>query len=91
VAEAISVGASYHIFKNCELMEVHSAIKNVLAGQKYIAPLVAYDVLCAILYSASTEGKLTARQKEVLKLVGRREGIEGRANSLGALLCDRLN
>jgi DNA-binding NarL/FixJ family response regulator len=87
VVEALKANASGYLLKDCELAEVLSAIKAVLAGQKYITPRAAYDVLHAMLPLASAKGrsalsKLTTRQKQVLKLLAEGKALKEIAQAL---------
>ena len=71
VAEAFRCGGSGYVLKQSAGEELISAIKGVLAGHRYITPLIATE--WAEELSERTEGHkkltLTTRQREVLKLV----------------------
>jgi len=87
VVEAIKAGASGYLLKTCELKEVRAAIKNVLAGGKYITPAVAHSTVQLILDHPSGQkrgmlSKLTVRQKDVLRLLSEGKALKEIADTL---------
>jgi DNA-binding NarL/FixJ family response regulator len=68
VVEAFRAGASGYVLKRFAVSELVSAIRCVLAGQTYLAPLVADQAVEAARESALGPA-LTSRQREVLQLV----------------------
>ena len=87
VVEAIKAGASGYILKTSELIEVLTAIRKVLAGEKYISPALAHSTLeliahHTVLQRDDTLSKLTARQKDVLKLLAEGKALKEIADAL---------
>jgi DNA-binding NarL/FixJ family response regulator len=72
-ARALDAGAVGFVLKHDAASELVTAIRQALQGRTYVTPLIAADLLQA--YRArepghdSTVNQLTARQREVLKLV----------------------
>jgi DNA-binding NarL/FixJ family response regulator len=70
--EAFRAGASGFVLKTCDTAEVVKAIRSVAAGQTYVTPSIAGD-LVSTLMTAREQGEphspLTLRQREVLKLL----------------------
>ena len=70
-AEALRSGASAYVLKRSAPSELMKAIREVMQGRSYITPLVAGDLVGALLqtddHRLSTE--LTQRQREVLQLL----------------------
>jgi DNA-binding NarL/FixJ family response regulator len=75
VAEAFRCGGNGYVLKQSAGEELISAIRQVLAGQQYVTPLVAAEAASGPgeRADATLKLKLTPRQREVLQLV-----IEGR-------------
>lgn len=68
--EALRAGASGYVLKHSAGEELIRAIREVLQGRVYLTPRIAGDVVTALSGPASpSEGKLTPRQREVLRLV----------------------
>jgi DNA-binding NarL/FixJ family response regulator len=87
VVEAIKAGASGYILKTSELVEVRAAIRSVLAGEKYITPALAHSTLelianHTVLTREDTVSKLTARQRDVLKLLAEGKALKEIAGAL---------
>jgi DNA-binding NarL/FixJ family response regulator len=69
---AFRAGASGYVLKSSAGDELIAAVEEVLKGRSYLTPLIAKDVLGALLEgeaSAQSQGKLTPRQREVLQLI----------------------
>lgn len=67
---AIQAGASGYILKQSLSEELTQALHTVLRGQTYVTPLIAKDVVDAVLSSDKQPLiELTARQQEVLQLI----------------------
>jgi len=67
---AIQAGASGYILKQSLSEELTQALHTVLRGQTYVTPLIAKDVVDAVLGSDKQPLiELTARQQEVLQLI----------------------
>ena len=70
VRSAFEAGASGYLLKRSAVDELVQAIRMVLAGHKYITPLIAKDLLEVLLIpTAKKEKRLTFRQREVLQLL----------------------
>ena len=73
-AEAFRAGASGYVLKHSAGEELVAAINEVLQGRAYLTPLLTRDVLANLGDAlARPQVKLTARQREVLRLI-----LEGR-------------
>ena len=76
ILAAFQAGADGYCLKNDSHAELMTAIRSVLADQKYISPVISEKVLVGYLESQQTIKKdsawetLTPREREVLKLVG---------------------
>ena len=73
VAEALRAGASGYVLKSSALEELERAIQEVMLGRTYVTSLIAKDVFAVLMESGglqSAEPQLTARQREVLQLIG---------------------
>ena len=70
-AEAMRAGARGYLLKQAAGEELLGAIRAVMAGRTYLTPLITEDVLWGIAHAAGQgEGHpLTARQREVLRLI----------------------
>jgi DNA-binding NarL/FixJ family response regulator len=78
-AEALKAGAAGYVLKHCRLEELRQAIDTVLAGGRYLTPHIAQEAVERLAQSRSRKEQparpdLSARQREVLRLVA-----EGRA------------
>jgi DNA-binding NarL/FixJ family response regulator len=71
-AEAFRLGASGYLLKRCAASELLTAVRQVVNGRFYITPLLTRDLLGTLedqRQSAKSPGKLTPRQREVLRLL----------------------
>lgn len=72
-SEAFEAGAAGYLLKRSAASELAVAIAAVLAGRRYLTPLISSDALRASaplsVTVPPTLGKLTPRQREVLQLV----------------------
>jgi DNA-binding NarL/FixJ family response regulator len=70
-AEAFRSGASGYLLKSSAGSELSTAIREVMQGRTYITPLVAEGLVGSLLRVEEPRAadKLTARQREVLKLL----------------------
>lgn len=84
-AEAFRSGASGYLLKRSAASELLTAIREVTRGRTYITPLVAADLVGALLQppDQSPRADLTPRQREVLKLLA-----EGRSMKEVAAVLD---
>lgn len=73
VRAAFKAGASGYLLKRSASDELEQAIRAVLAGNFYVTPFIAKDIIASLLAPPSTERQtgedLTARQREVLQLL----------------------
>lgn len=74
-AEAIRAGASGYLLKQSAGDELLEAIQSVMGGRTYLTPLVTRDVLQS-LRSTAGPPELTARQREVLRLLAQGKRIK---------------
>jgi DNA-binding NarL/FixJ family response regulator len=80
--EALRLGASGYVLKSSAFQELKQAIHEVLRGRSYITPLIARDVVGALIGGKSSRHELTMRQREILQLLA-----EGRSmKEVGAIL-----
>ena len=72
--EAFRAGASGYVLKQSAGEELIAAIQEVLKGRTYLTPLITKNVIANLTESTPPTGKLTPRQREVLRLIadGRR-------------------
>lgn len=85
VAEVLKSGASGYVLKNSAVEELERAIREVMLGRTYITPLIAQDVFAVLMETGSSPSgapQLTARQREVLQLIGEGCTMKEIANSL---------
>ena len=79
-SEAFDAGAAGYLLKRSAASELDDAIAAVLAGRRYLTPLVTGDALRSSVPRSVTVpptlGRLTPRQREVLQLVA--EGHSGK-------------
>jgi len=86
-AELLQAGASAYVLKNAPIDEITTAMQRVLAGEKYVTPQVAKEIL-PVLQNKAREAsrpinRLTGREREVLQLLA-----EGRASKqIADVLC----
>ncbi len=78
--EALENGAAGYVLKNSAITELHTAIREALAGNIYIAPAIAKDVFELMRSSANQAGEkareLSDRQIEVLRYL--RKGLSAK-------------
>jgi DNA-binding NarL/FixJ family response regulator len=85
-SEAFDVGASGYVLKHSASLELVTAIHEVLKGRTYLTPMIAAELLMSYREGThkrnDTLTKLSARQREVLKLL-----VEGKlAKEVGDIL-----
>lgn len=77
VRKALQNGAAGYLLKDSAPDELSTAIQTVSSGKTYLSPRVTQSMLGEFLFDAKAkdagEGSITARQREVLKLVA--EGL----------------
>jgi DNA-binding NarL/FixJ family response regulator len=86
LAEAMRAGGSGFVLKICDAEELQKAIRCVAHGGTYITPLLAGDLIAALMFGSShnpSEIKLTMRQREVLKLLAEGKTMKEAAALMG--------
>ena len=79
--EALRLGASGYVLKSSAASELTQAIREALRGRSYITPLIARDVVGALI--ERREGpELTPRQREVLQLLAEGRSMKEVGNIL---------
>lgn len=71
VIRAVQAGASGYLLKDVDVQELASAIKAVYRGQSYLHPEATRHLIQAMASSPSAAHRLTKREQEVLRLLGR--------------------
>jgi DNA-binding NarL/FixJ family response regulator len=85
VAEALKAGASGYVLKSSAVEELERAIREVILGRTYVTSLIAKDVFAVLIESGGPGGpepQLTARQREVLQLIGEGRTMKEIASAL---------
>jgi len=84
-AEAFRAGASAYLLKRSAASELMMAIREVVQGRTYITPLVAQDLVGALIQGEGhkTAEELTPRQREVLQLLAEGRSMKEIAAVLG--------
>ena len=84
--EAFRAGASGYLLKHSAAEELPFTIRQALAGRSYITPLIANEVVSALLQQTAdpkaAEPQLTPRQREVLPMVAEGRTIKEMATIL---------
>ena len=87
VKEAFRAGAAGYVLKHAVTSELMTAVTEVLRGNFYLSPLVTKALLGELLSgsgeSGASRGELTARQREVLRLVAEGNSAKVVAGRLG--------
>ena len=68
-AEAMRAGAAGYVLKHAAGEELHDAIRAVMGGRTYLTPFITGDVLKLTASTTQAERELTARQRDVLRLL----------------------
>jgi DNA-binding NarL/FixJ family response regulator len=68
-AEALRAGASGFVVKRAAGKELIAAIQTVLLGRKYVTPYLAQEVLEMLAEPRAATGRLTPRQRDVIRLL----------------------
>ena len=82
VDTAVQLGASGFIPKNAEVTELRDAIKEVLAGGRYVSPLLPETGPEGSAQDRIGLGCLTSRQQDIMRLIGRGFRTEDIASKL---------
>jgi DNA-binding NarL/FixJ family response regulator len=86
--DAFAAGAAGYVLKGSTGEELSRAIQEVLSGRTYLSPAIALGVLSGLMeerapVGAKTEGELTRRQRQVLRLVAEGHSLKSMARILG--------
>jgi DNA-binding NarL/FixJ family response regulator len=84
--EAFRAGASGFVLKICGTAELMKAIRSVAAGQTYVTPLIAGDLISTLMTAREqvpTHASLPSRQREVLQLLAAGKTMKEIAAKLG--------
>ena len=68
-AEAFRAGGAGYVLKHLATAELHTAIQEVLQGRAYLTAHITNRVLAALAASGERTTELTARQRDVLRLI----------------------
>jgi DNA-binding NarL/FixJ family response regulator len=79
--EALRLGASGYVLKSSAASELTQAIREALRGRSYITPLIARDVVGALIERRAGP-ELTVRQREVLQLLAEGRSMKEVGNIL---------
>jgi DNA-binding NarL/FixJ family response regulator len=79
--EALRLGASGYVLKSSAASELTQAIREALRGRSYITPLIARDVVGALIERRGGP-ELTVRQREVLQLLAEGRSMKEVGNIL---------
>jgi DNA-binding NarL/FixJ family response regulator len=82
-ADAFRAGASAYLLKQSATSELLTAIREAMAGNSYVTPLITEGLVGSLMYSgeSAVSDELTPRQREVLQLLA-----EGRSMKEAAAL-----
>ncbi len=69
VNSAMEAGGAGYVLKRCAAAELVEAIQQVLRGRTYITPEITRHVPVTKLKGEKTPGDLTAREREILRLI----------------------
>ena len=87
VSEMLGVGASGYLLKDCAVEELARAIHAVLSNQIYVSPGIANVVISDYVNrldpSSSNFSSLTAKEREVVRLIAEGESTKTIASQLG--------
>ena len=83
ITQALKAGAMGYVSKAAAPEEIVTAVENVLAGRRYIEQDLKQRLEPAGLTAGDPLDKLTLRELEILRLLGRGESLAAIAESLG--------
>jgi len=81
-AEALRAGASGYLLKQSAGKELAKALRDALLGKVYLSPAISTAALAALGGTPPPEGRLTPRQREVLRLVAEGKAMKEVAAAL---------
>jgi DNA-binding NarL/FixJ family response regulator len=81
--EALRAGASGFVVKDAAGKELIGAIREVLRGRTYLTPRLAPDVLAILARPGQPADRLTARQRDVIRLIASGRTMKEIAAALG--------
>ena len=86
-AEAFKASASAYLLMNCKPSELNLAIRRALQGKRYIgSPIIGHSrkaALCKCEGRAPSASRLTARQREILRLIAEGSNTKEIASFIG--------
>ncbi len=82
-ARALQAGAVGYLSKNATPEELLEAIRRVAAGGRYIEAEIAQELALQAATTGSPVEQLTSRDLEILRLLGRSQGLAQIADALG--------
>jgi DNA-binding NarL/FixJ family response regulator len=80
---ALEAGAAGYLLKGARTDEIARAIREVAAGGSYLTPRVAAKVVARVGRPRARQGRLSAREREVLRLVAAGQSNKQIARALG--------
>ena len=83
VARALQAGAKGYISKGAGAEELVDAIKQVMAGGRYIERDLASDLAVNVLGSGESGKALSARELDIMRLLAKGKGLSDIADALG--------
>ena len=83
VARALQAGAKGYISKGAGAEELVEAIKQVMAGGKYVERDLAADLALNVLGSDEAGKPLSARELDIMRLLAKGKGLSDIADALG--------
>ena len=81
-AEAMRAGAAGYVLKHAAGEELHDAITGVMGGRTDSTPFITGDVLKLTASTTQAERELTARQRDVLRLLAQGKHMKEIADEL---------
>ena len=83
VARALQAGARGYISKGADAEELVDAIKQVMAGGRYVERDLAADLAVNVLGSEDSGKALSARELDIMRLLAKGKGLADIADALG--------
>ena len=83
VARALQAGAKGYISKGAGAEELVDAIKQVMAGGRYVERDLASDLAVNVLGSGESGKALSARELDIMRLLAKGKGLSDIADALG--------
>lgn len=83
VHQALASGVSAYLLKDSAMVELELAVRAVLRGDSYLSPAVSRQVVEGYVEATASQSNLTARQREILKLIAEGSSAKEVAFQLG--------